>query len=167
MRRLTALALAGVAAAAVLAAVPALPAAAAASSYCFEDTSTDLYIGSTTSGNLVPLNQVCRVEFVRVNYHELSGIGFYEYKVDAGPNQGLCLKEDPGINTDGFHPVVDYACDNGNDATRNEELWTDPPTPQPYESSGWYMITIVGGIPEGLYTWNVTPAEDFALQLIV
>jgi hypothetical protein len=166
MRKLTALALAGVAAAAVLAAVPAVS-AAAADIYCFEDTSALLYIGSTTSGNLVPLNQVCRVQFVRINYHELSGIGFYEYQVAAGPNIGLCLKEDPGINDEGFHPVVDYACDNSNDATRNEELWTDPPTPQPYESSGWYMAAIVGGIPRGLYTWNVSPAQDFALQLIV
>jgi hypothetical protein len=153
MRKLMALAAAAGIAIAAAAMFVAVPAASASSSYCFENKLTGDYVGSTTSGNLIPWNDICRVTFTRINYHDISGEGYYEYEANSGPGEGLCIKADPGINDSGYHPVVDYACDNSGDATMDEELWTDPPNVQTYGDPGWYMVqSDVAG--EGLYTSN-------------
>ncbi len=165
MMKFRALAVAGVAAAAVMAAMPAASAAARPHAspavdnniYCFIDNSTSpapTYIGSNISGSQVPMNSICRVGFSRINYENPSGTGYYEYEVTYGPNQGLCLKEDPGITG---HPVVDYPCTTANNVTRAEEEWSDPATPRDL-----YDLDYLHASAGKLWT-TVPPGGDFGL----
>jgi hypothetical protein len=72
----------------------AVPAGSASTSdpYCFQ-SSTGRYIGSAPSGSQVPMNTDCIVEFARINYEDIGGVGYYEYEAVTGPNVDLCLKE--------------------------------------------------------------------------
>jgi hypothetical protein len=136
-----------------------IPAASANASYCMLDETalngSPAWVGSNTSGSLIPFNygNNCVVEYTRINYHDFSNVGYYEYQATTGPDVGLCIKEDPGINDSGYHPVVSAPCDNSNDATRNEELWTGfSGEVSCYESPDWDMVRSNPTGPYGLYT---------------
>jgi hypothetical protein len=76
------------------------------------------------------MNSICRGEFTRINYVNEGDLGgFYEYKTVTGPDVGLCLKDDPGINDFYGNPVVDYKCNDSGGTTQEEEEWSDPPNP--------------------------------------
>jgi len=135
IKRIAAIASALLAAGALTAgSVPAANAAttpaAASATFCIydPDNSPTLYAGSNYSGDQIPINTVCRVEYTRINFADVNKTGYYEYQAISGPSYGigLCMKEDPGIivGDEGFHPVVSYPCSTSG-ATAKEERFTD------------------------------------------
>jgi hypothetical protein len=167
MRKLTALAAAGIAAAALISSAPP---ASATELYCFYYPVLGLYVGSTTSGHLVPMNSTCRVQFTRINFESQDGTGYYEYQSADGPGSGLCLKLDPGISDPGdTHPVVDYPCAGSASQTKQEEEWSDPPYPWNATGNGnnnYLGTKPAATLPQGLYTYPLE-ADISNWQLLV
>jgi hypothetical protein len=103
----------------------AAPAAhATTAEYYLENTSTGTYAHSPSGGSVVPLgNRSGATAFVRINYKDISGTGYYEY---SDLNTGNCLHADPNA---GHQSVVESLCVAGN----YNELFSDPPEPISYE----------------------------------